>query len=129
MTLQVVRAWYNRLPPTERDLPILMLDGIAYTPNMVLAEVTRGSIIGYRLQRLIEEGRLGTSRLEEEQLAKIRLRELLRRYPERPLVATLREGRTFTPSQLIDEIERGTPVGRMLIFSELEYMRFLLRLR
>jgi hypothetical protein len=129
MTLHVVKAWYNRLPPAERDLPIVILGGVAYTPNMVLAEVTRGSIIGDRLQRLIEEGRLGTSRLEEEQLAKIRLRELLRRYPERPLVAVLREGRTFTPSQLIDEIERGTPVGRMLIFSEIEYMRFLLRLR
>jgi hypothetical protein len=129
MTLHVVRAWYNRLPPAERDLPIVILDGVAYTPNMVLAEVMRGSIIGDRLQRLIEEGRLGTSRLEEEQLAKIRLRELLRRYPERPLVAILREGRTFTPSQLVDEIERGTPVGRMLVFSEIEYMRFLLRLR
>jgi hypothetical protein len=129
MTLHVVRAWYNRLPPAERDLPILILDGIAYTPNMVLAEVTRGSIVGERLQRLLEEGRLGNSGLEEEQLARIRLKELLRRYPERPLVAILREGRTFTPSQLIDEIERGTLVGRMLILSEIEYMKFLLRLR
>jgi len=129
MTLHVVRAWYNRLPPAERDLPIVILNGVAYTPNMVLAEVTRGSPIGDRLQRLIEEGRLGTSRLEEEQLARIRLRELLRRYPERPLVAVLREGRTFTPSQLIDEIERGTPVGRMFVISEIEYMKFLLRLR
>jgi len=129
MTLHVVMAWYNRLPPVERDLPILILDGLAYTPNMVLAEVTRGSIVGERLQRLIEEGRLGNSRLEEEQLAKIRLKELLRRYPERPLVAVLREGRIFTPSQLIEEIERGTPVGRMLVISEIEYMKFLLRLR
>jgi hypothetical protein len=90
---------------------------------------TRGSIIGERLQRLIEEGRLGNSRLEEEQLAKIRLKELLRRYPDRPLVAMLREGRVFTPSQLIEEIERGTPVGRVFIRGEIEYMRFLLRLR
>lgn len=129
MTLHVVRAWYNRLPPAERDLPILILDGLAYTPNTVLAEVMRGSIVGERLQRLIEEGRLSNSGLEEEQLAKIRLKELLRRYPERPLVAVLREGRIFTPSQLIEEIERGTPVGRMLVISEIEYMKFLLRLR
>ena len=129
MTLARIRAWVQRLPPQELDLPVVIVNGISYTPRMILMEVQRGSPLGERLQVLVEAGRLGTTALEEIQLAKIRLRELLQRMPEKPIIATLTvPPRTFTPGQLLREIELETPVGRQWIQAELQHVKRILQL-
>lgn len=129
--MQRVRAWFNRLPPVERDLPIVILDGLAYTPRAILMEVERGSPIGERLQVLVESGRIGTAYSEEIALLKLRLKELLSRYPmDEPLVATIGElpGRAYTPRDLIREIEIGTSVGLQWVEAERRHVLRLLSL-
>ena len=131
MTLARVQAWVRRLPPAELDLPLLIVDGAAYTPRAALEEVRRGTALGARLQALVESGRLGTSAEEELALAKLRLVELLRRYPpDRPLVAVLRapSAATYTPRQLIEEVLAETPTGRQWLAGELQHMRRLVGL-
>ena len=129
MTLARISRWFSSLPEAERDLPVVIMDGISYTPRMILMEVQRGSPLGERLQVLVEAGRLGTTALEEIQLAKVRLRELLQRMPEKPIIATLTvPPRTFTPRQLLREIELETPVGRQWIQAELQHVRRILQL-
>ena len=126
MTLPVVRRWFNRLPEAERDLPIVTINGVAYTPRMILAEVERGTPLGRRLQAMVEAGQLAASGPEDlERLAKLRLKMVLERLPERPLIACLREDhvRVYTPRQLLKEIEAQTEVGRAFIEAELEVMR------
>jgi hypothetical protein len=134
MTLARVRSWFSRLPPYEQDLPLLIVDGMAYTPRAALQEVERGTPLGARLQALIESGRFGTSAMDEAALAKLRLIQVLSRYPpDRPLVATLGSpqlpGRAYTPKELIEEIRAETPRGMQWIRAEAEHMRRLVRLR
>jgi hypothetical protein len=134
MTLAFVRRWFSRLPPYEQDLPLLMLDGVAYTPRMALSEVERGTPLGARLQALIESGRFGTAFQDEVSLAKIRLKELLGRYPpDRPIVATIGSpelpGRAYTPMELMEEIQRETARGKQWVQAEVEHMRRLMALR
>ena len=134
MTLARMRSWFNRLPPAERDKPLLMLGGIAYTPRAALGEVERGTPEGRQLQTLVESGRFGTTSMDEITIAKIRLKMELQRYPpDKPIVATLPSaglpGRTYTPQELISEIESETGVGRRWIESESQKMRMLVSLR
>jgi hypothetical protein len=134
VTLARVRAWFNRLPPYEQDLPLLMLDGVAYTPRMALAEVERGTSLGARLQTLIESGRFGTTFQDETTLAKIRLKEILARYPpDKPIVATIGTpelpGKAYTPSELMEEIQKETARGKQWVQAEVQHMRRLMALR
>ena len=129
MTLAVIRRWFNRLPDIEKDLPIVIVNGIAYTPRMILHEVMRGSPLGQRLQMMVEAGRLGTTAYQELQLAKIRLREWLAKMPEEPLFAVLMiPPRKYTPSQLLREIEAQTDIGMQWIQAELQHAKRLLAL-
>jgi hypothetical protein len=127
MTLARVQAWYARIPAADRDLPLLIADGYAYTPRQALEEVRRNTPTGARLQALIESGRYGTTPQEEAELAKRRLVEILRKYPPgKPVVGTL--GRTFTPEELIREIESETETGKRLVEAEKSRMQRLVRL-
>jgi len=130
MTLERVRAWFERLPPAERDLPIIILEGVAYTPRMILAEVSRGTPLGERLQAMVETGRLGTTMAEVESLAKLRLKELLSRLPpDKPIVATLGiPEKTYTPRELLREIEMQTEAGRQWVEAEIRTMRRVLEM-
>ncbi len=134
MTLEFVSRWFNRLPEYERDLPLLLVNGVAYTPRVALQEVMRGTALGARLQALIETGRFGTPLQDEVALAKIRLKTLLTRYPpDKPIVATIGTpqlpGKTYTPRELIEEIERETAVGKQWIQGEIARMKSLMALR
>lgn len=75
MSLQLMRQWVASLPPTERSLPLLHVGSVFYSPEQALYEVERGSPIGEKLQRLVEEGRFGT---DLQALAKARLYILLK---------------------------------------------------
>jgi len=128
VTLARVRTWIQKLPPYELDLPLLIVDSVAYTPRMALDEVQRGTATGMKLQSLIESGRFGTPIGQETALAILRLKQRLSRYPpEKPIVATLGTpqlpGKVYTAQELIEEIQRQTPRGIQWIQAELEQMK------
>lgn len=130
MTLQAVERWFNALPAAERSVPLVMLDGVAYSPVMVLDEVRRGTPNGQRLQRMVEGGSLGTLYEDVWRLAKERLKIRLSAVEEKPLFALMQiPVRTLTPSQLMEEVERETQLGQRFIRAELEHMSQLLRVR
>lgn len=130
MTLTLVQRWFDKLPTYEQDLPLLMVSGVAYTPRTALNEVQRNTALGQKLQAMIEKGTVGTLVSEEDTLARLRLKELLRREPERPLFATLvLPPRTYTPSDLLREVQQGTPVGLQWISAEKIQMKYLVGLR
>jgi len=135
MTLQVIRNWVSRLPPSELDMPIVMYNGVAYTPRQILEEVERGTQLGEVLQRMVESGTpvlaqnpaLAQSELEE--LAKMRLRQLLSRSTALYARLSVTGAEVYTPQQILEEIERGTPIGRQWIEAEKNIIRRLLMLR
>lgn len=115
-------------------MPLLVLNGFAYTPRQTLDEVTRGTPIGDQLQTLIEQDRFGTAVVDEQELIKTRLRLSLQAKPQdKPLFVALPTSgvapKVFTPAQLIQEIENGTTIGKQWINNEANYMRRLLRVR
>jgi hypothetical protein len=128
MSKDLVQKWYNALPTGERDLPLILLNGIVYTPTATLNEVLRGTPVGSQLQLLIESGRFGTTAEDEQSIAKTRLTQYLQNQPDKPLFATL-SNKVFTPSQLIEEIQQGSSIGQQWTSNEISHMRQLVRIR
>lgn len=139
MTLQVIRNWVSKLPPYELDMPIVMYNGVAYTPRQILEEVERGTQLGAVLQQMVESGTpvLGQnpalSQSELEELAKMRLRQLLSHstalFTVLSNTGTGVTERVYTPQQILEEIERGTPIGKQWIKAEENIIRRFLTLR
>jgi hypothetical protein len=121
MSRELVSRWFSRLASGEQDLPLLILEGNIYTPRTALNEVMRSSELGNKLQALIETGRFGTTAEEEQQVAKIRLKQIFQKDADKPVFATL-SGKTFTRSELLDEIESGTNIGNQWLNNELSHM-------
>jgi hypothetical protein len=131
MTKELISAWFGKLSDAERNLPLLIVAGVAYTPRAVYDEVMRDSPLGNQLQALVERQSFGTSYSDEQSIAKLRLTEIMRTKPEKPLFATLTlDGqRTFTPSELLQEIQKETDVGRRWINNESEHMKRIVSVR
>ena len=128
MSKELVIQWYSRISQSERNLPLLLVDGYAYTPQMAYDEVVRGTALGARLQALIEMGKFGTTALDEQAIAKVRLRQILQSKPDKPLFATL-SGKVFTPSQLLQEIESETQIGSQWVNQEISHMKMIVNVR
>lgn len=134
MSKDLVTKWFNKIAIAEKDLPLLVLKGLAYTPRQTLDEVMRGTEIGEQLQNLIEQDRFGTALSDEQALIKQRLTLTLSKKPQdKPLFVALPTSglpvKTFTPAQLLQEINNGTALGRQWIDNEANYMRRILRVR
>jgi hypothetical protein len=128
MSKELISRWFSKLGEDEKDLPLLLSEGNIYTPRTALNEVTRGSALGDRLQALIETGRFGTTAEEEQQVAKIRLRQIFQKDLDKPVFATL-SGKTFTRSELLEEIESGTSIGNQWLNNELSHMKMIVSVR
>jgi len=129
MSKELVNQWYNKISNVERNLPLLLVDGYAYTPQMAYDEVNNGSALGAKLQALIESGRFGTSSLEEVAIAKVRVRQILQSKPQDKILFATMSNKTFTPAQLLAEIESGTQIGEQWVQSEISRMTALVRVR
>lgn len=134
MSKDLVSRWFNKLAVAERDLPLLILDGLAYTPKQTFDEVMRGSPVGERLQNLIEMGKFGTTFEEEQELLKQRLIMSMGMKPQDKVlfVALTSSGipvQEFTPAKLTQEIRNGTKIGKQWINNEKSYMLRLLQVR
>lgn len=130
MTIQVIRAWISKLPPYELDMPIVVYNGVAYTPRAVLDEVMRRTTIGEQLQKQIEMGIASLHQEDEEELAKLRLKLMLSKPTTTKIVAlTYPQPTVLSPQDILREIEQGTPRGRLWINAQKEVINRLLRMR
>lgn len=130
MTIQVIRAWISKLPPYELDMPIVVYNGVAYTPRAVLDEVMRRTTIGEQLQKQIEMGIASLHQEDEEELAKLRLKLMLSKPTTTKIVALAYPQPTvLSPQDILREIEQGTPRGRLWINAQKEVINRLLRMR
>lgn len=134
MSKDLVTKWFNKLSTEEQNLPLLVLNGLAYTPRQTLDEVTRGTPVGDQLQSLIEQGRFGTAAVDEQALIKMRLQmSLQKKQQDKPLFVSLPtagvQPKAFTPAQLLQEINNNTAVGKQWINNEASYMQRLVRVR
>lgn len=129
MSKELVARWYSKISEIEKDLPLLLIDGYAYTPRMAYAEVMNGSSLGAKMQSLIESGRFGTSSLEEVAIAKVRIQQILQSKPQDKILFATMSNKTFTPAQLMEEINSGTQIGQQWVTGEISRMRSLVQVR
>ena len=134
MSRDLVTRWFNKLPTSEQNMPLLIVNGLAYTPRQTLDEVNRGTPVGAQLQVLIEAGKFGTTTLDATTLAKSRLQLSLQSKPQDKVlfVALPSSGvtpKTFTPAQLLQEINAGTKLGQQWINNEQSFMQKLVQVR
>jgi hypothetical protein len=129
MSKELVANWFAKISEVEKDLPLLLSDGYAYTPRMAYTEVMNGSSLGAKLQALIESGRFGTSSLEETAIAKVRIQQIMRSKPQDKVLFATMSNKTFTPAQLLQEIESGTQIGEQWVQSEISRMTSITRIR
>lgn len=131
MTKQVVSNWYNKLSNAERNLPLLIYQGNVYTPQATYDEVMRGTPLGDALQALIERQSFGTTASDTQTVAKLRLTEIMRTKPDKPLFATLTPigPKTYTPSQLLQQIQNNTDVGKQWVNGEIAHMQRIVSVR
>lgn len=138
MTKELVTRWFNKLSVAERNKPLLILNGLAYTPQATYDEVMRGTPVGDKLQNLIEQGKYGTTFQEEQELMKQRLTmDLESKPPDKILFVALSSSgttlpptkRAFTAKQLLEEIKNGTTLGRQWLNNEASYMKRLMQVR
>jgi len=121
--ITAIRKWIKRLPKAELRMPILEVEGKYLSPLDILREAERGSRIGLLAQRMLEVSS-PLSGLPIERLIEERLRLFLKRYPpDKPLFITL--SRTYTPRQILREIELKTEVGLHWIETEKKYLEYL----
>lgn len=134
MSKDLVTKWFNKIPTSEQNMPLLVLNGLAYTPRQTLDEVTRGTPVGDQLQSLIEQGRFGTAVVDEQALIVQRLTMSLQAKPQdKPLFVALPTSgvapKVYTPAQLLQEINSNTTIGKQWINNEANYMRRLVQAR
>jgi len=117
MSLELMRRWVASLPPAERNLPLLHVGNVFYTPLQALREVEKGTSIGEKLQQLVEEGRFGT---DVTALAKARLEMLLQGANVK--IGTL-SGRVYDTKQLEEMLKKGDwndPALKLLLAAEIK---------
>jgi len=128
MSKELVARWFSKISIAEQDLPLLLVDNYAYTPRMAYTEIMNGSSLGAKLQSLIETGRFGTTTLDEQAIAKVRLQQILQSKPDKVLFATL-SNKAFTARELMQEIESGTQLGQQWQNNEISHMRAIVNVR
>lgn len=129
MSLKIIESWYEKLPSYERDMPLIRLNNTVYTPTQILAEVTRESPVGAKLQEKVEGLRYGST-LEDESLAEERLVKLLEERPVRISMLTRPgEKEQLSSKELIERIKKKDRLGKSLIKTEEKHMLSMLKIK
>lgn len=135
MAKELVARWFNKIMPSEHNMPLLIVNGIAYTPQETYNEVMRGTPIGDQLQRLLETGKFGTATMDEQALVLMRARRELQGKPQdKPLWGVLPTSglktQLITPAQMLREIENpDSKLGKQYLTYEASFMRRILAVR
>ena len=117
MSLELMKKWVASLPPAERNLPLLHVGNAFYTPEQALYEVEKGTAVGEKLQKLVEEGKFGT---DLTALAKARLEALLSQ--ENLKIGTL-SGAVIDTKQLAKLVAEGdlnNPIVKLLMAADIK---------
>jgi len=121
MSLEFVRRKIEKIPPYRRNLPLIVYEGKAYSPNFVLNEVMRGTELGEKLQRAWETASFNSTATLKE-LAKARLKWIVENLPPDVGLATF-SGKAYSKEDLLRLIEKESEDIKPLLDVQLEEIR------
>ena len=125
-TEKEIKKWVGELPKSELDIPLVVIDDRAYTPNEVLSQIRSRTGLGKRMVSLdIKTIKTIPAEEQMQELAKIRLKMKLEKTPPKFAFGRyiLGEKETYTAEEMIAEIQMETPVGEEFISTEKTLMR------
>ena len=124
MDKEQLKRWVKMLPARDRDLPSISIDGQWMSPNQLLREAEAGTEKGKKVLQTLSTSHFGT----DEEMLKERLRQRLANLPQdKPLFVTL--NRTYTPREVMQEVESGSRAGQQFIETERRYLKYTDRLK
>lgn len=130
ISLKRIEDWTAKLPSYERELPLVIIDKKAFTPDEICAQIKEKTRLSLGLQQKLDLGpELITAEKREQiwSLAKLRLNKLYTDRPVTVLTLTLAKP-TISAAELKHEIEQETELGKELIKDEINHMRYILSL-
>jgi len=122
VSLAKILSIYNKLPEAEKNMVAVVVDGVAYTWNQVVAIVRQGGPLAERIQRMIEE-LYHTSPIRPEQWELV----LARLYQMPENLALVIRGKTYGKWDLIREVQRRSEIGEIVARMILEYLGYITR--
>lgn len=128
-TEKEIKKWVGKLPKSELDIPLIIIDDRAYSPNEVLSQVRSRTELGKKLVTLdMKTIKRIPAEAQMLELAKIRLKMKLEKTPPKFAFGRylLGEKEKYTAEELIAEIQMETSVGQEFIGTEKNFMRDLL---
>jgi hypothetical protein len=116
MSKEAIRAWFENLPKIERDMPSIPYKGQVLSPRQIL-EMAEAGTLPEDLQEKIEKGEFTTA----EDVYKIgleRVRAYLKQLPPDFIIYIGQQ--PYTVAEILEEIEKGTPIGRAFVEMEIQ---------
>jgi len=120
---EFIVRWFRSLPPAEKDMPAIPYNGKIYTPRQIY-EMAISNTLPDDLQSKIER-REFTTAMEVYRLGVERVLTYLKSIPPDFVISV--GGKPYTVEQLIEAVEKGTPVGRAFVEAEIRKWELLYR--
>ncbi len=120
---EFIVRWFHNLPLAERDMPAIPYKGKVYTPRQVYEMAINGTLPD-DLQEKIERGDFTTA-MEVYRLGVERVLSYLKSIPPEFVISV--GGKPYTVKELIEEVEKGTAVGRAFVEAEIRKWEMLYR--
>jgi len=126
MSLAFVKKWYDNIPPIQRLIPLVPLNGKIYSPARVLEEVKKGTKLGEELQTKLETGQF-TTQSDLELIAEKRLEWMITHLPDVIGFNTLTvDGKPITKEELLQMIREKKGLGARMIQQEVQEIKRML---
>jgi len=123
VSLEAIRDWVSRIPKAELDMPSIPYQGKVYTPKQIL-EMAEAGTLPEELQEKIKAGAFTTA----EEVYQIGLQRVKKYLEQLPPKLTLYVGtQPYTVKELLEEVEKGSPIGRAFVEAEIRKWETLYR--
>ena len=123
ITIEELKRNISKLSRWERGNPLFIIEGHAYSPNQILAEIEKETEIGMKAKSSILTNVINSSGITSDtmirELAKIRLRKL---FTERPVIirTLLLNKPEMTSREILQQIEiEESTLGQSFIDTEI----------
>ena len=115
MSKEAIERWIKKIPKAELDMPSIPYKGQVFTPRQIHKMALAGTLPD-ELQKLIE-GKAFTTAEEVYKIGLERVRKYLKKLPPNFIIYIGTQ--PYTVKELLEEIERGTPIGRAFVEQEI----------
>ena len=115
MSFEAIEKWFSGIPKAERNMPVIPYEGQTLTPLQIY-DMARNGTLPADLQRKIEMRQFTTA----EEIYKLGVERVKSYLESAPPNLTIYVGtKPYTLKQMLEEVEKGSAVGRAFVEAEI----------